>query len=82
MSPCPGFFLVSPRADSSLAPVAHLLQLWDDFRYLAEMILRERMASTAASSTSALFLIRPERDKKETRTWGHWNTCIPVVDSF
>ena len=61
----------TPRADSSLALVAHLLALWDDFRYLAEMILRERRASTAASSTSALFLIRPERDKRETRTWGH-----------
>ena len=54
--------------------VPHLLELWEDFRYLAEMIFKERMASTAASSTSALFRIRPERKKKETRTRVHLKT--------
>jgi len=52
----------------------YLLELWEDFRYLAEIIFRERMASTAASSTSALFLIRPTRKNKQTRTGVHLKT--------
>lgn len=37
----------------------YLLELWDDLMFLAEMMLRDRTASAALSSTSALFLIRP-----------------------
>lgn len=39
---------------------SYLLELWEDFMFLAEMMLRERTASAAVSSTSGLFLIRPE----------------------
>lgn len=42
----------------------YLLELWDDFRYFAEIIFKDRIASTAASSTSALFLIRPNRGRR------------------
>lgn len=65
--------LGAPRAAQRL----YLLELWEDFRYLAEIIFRERMASTAASSTSALFLIRPTRKNKETRY-----TCKHNRNSF
>lgn len=37
----------------------YLLELWEDLRFLAEMMLRDRTASAAESSTSGLFLIRP-----------------------
>jgi len=47
----------------------YLLELWEDFRYLAEIIFRERMASTAASSTSALFLIRPTTSSRTSFQW-------------
>lgn len=51
--------------DGTVTQVHYLLELWEDLRDLAEMMFRERMASTAASSTSGLFLMRPERrDKK------------------
>lgn len=54
--------------------VSYLLELWEDFRYLAEIIFRERMASTAASSTSGLFRIRPKRKDKENRAQTHLKT--------
>lgn len=57
----------------------YLLELWEDFRYLAEIIFRERIASTAASSTSALFLIRPTRKNKETRTGVHLTTQQKLI---
>jgi hypothetical protein len=50
--------------------MSHLLELWDDLRDLAEIMFRDRMASTAASSTSGLLLIRPTRKGKET-IWEH-----------
>lgn len=37
----------------------HLRKLWGYVRYIAEIIFKERMTSTAASLTSALFLILP-----------------------
>lgn len=37
----------------------YLLVLWDDLMFLAEIMFRDRTASAALSSTSALFLIRP-----------------------
>lgn len=41
------------------ANTAYLLELWEDFKFLAEIMLRDRTASAAESSTSGLFLIRP-----------------------
>jgi len=38
---------------------AYLLELWEDFKFLAEIMLRDRTASAAESSTSGLLLIRP-----------------------
>lgn len=43
----------------------YLLELWDDFKYFAEIIFKDRIASTAASSTSALFLIRPDKGRRK-----------------
>lgn len=41
----------------------YLLELWDDLMFLAEMMLSDSTASAAPSSTSALFLMRPDRTR-------------------
>lgn len=50
-----------------LTSFTYLLELWEDFRYFAEIIFKDRMASTAASSTSALFLIRPKKGRRRNQ---------------
>lgn len=50
-----------------LTSFTYLLELWEDFRYFAEIIFKDRMASTAASSTSALFLIRPKKRRRRNQ---------------
>lgn len=44
----------------------YLLELWDDLMFLAEMMLSDSTASAAPSSTSVLFLMRPDRTRD---TW-------------
>lgn len=60
-TPCQYLILLKRVATVS----TYLLELWDDFRYFAEIIFKDRIASTAASSTSALFLIRPDRGRRK-----------------
>lgn len=51
------------------ANTTYLLELWEDFKFLAEMMLRDRTASAAESSTSGLFLIRPTTDTTIKVRW-------------
>lgn len=43
----------------------YLLVLWEDLMFLAEMMLSDRIASAALSSTSALLRIRPVRKQND-----------------
>lgn len=58
---CIHVFVVFIRAKLTLrVQLMYLLVLWDDLMFLAEMMFRDRTASAALSSTSALLLIRPD----------------------
>lgn len=52
--------------ESSCGHFSYLLELWDDLMFLAEMMFRDRTASAALSSTSALFLMRPGGTQSST----------------